>query len=227
MFFLFEKNLKPAATLNGSMKVPNYFQIHPCIKELDFLLKPKVLLDPIGDRFNFDHHIDKNDLKRGGHVYYPPIGWTRYGINIKLLFPDINKWLSKDGNKDEWAVAYHGFKQNPMRSNLYYKLFDKTNQFKPNFIPSKNLGFANEKDSNKNSETFNSPIGLGIICSSKPETAEQHTVCFTLNKIKYKMLLQLRVNPTKIKIPPKMNDVYILSNSEHIRPYGILIKEIL
>jgi hypothetical protein len=181
----------------------------------------------MGDKFNFDHHNGKNDLKRGGLAYNAPFGWIRYGINIKILFPDINKWLANDGNKEEWAVAYHGFKQNPLRSNLYYKLFDKSNQFKPNFTPSKNLAFVNLKDSNMNSETHNSPIGLGIICSSKPDIAEQHTVCFTLNKTKYKMMLQLRVNPSKIKIPPKSNDVYILSSSDHIRPYGILIKEIV
>jgi hypothetical protein len=85
----------------------NIFEIHPVLKELSFLLKPKCLLDAAGDRFAF---VTNKDQQRGHMPYFPPVGWTRYGINIKILYPNLGEWLAKDGNAKEWAVGYHGFK---------------------------------------------------------------------------------------------------------------------
>ena len=44
----------------------NYFQVHPVIKELKCLTIPKVLLEPLGDRFEFV----QAEVFRGGEIYY-------------------------------------------------------------------------------------------------------------------------------------------------------------
>ena len=48
--------------------------------------------------------------KRGGFDYIPPPkGWKGFGINVLNKYDNGNNdWLSKDGNKNEWAIAYHG-----------------------------------------------------------------------------------------------------------------------
>jgi hypothetical protein len=179
-------------------------------------------LDAEGDRFSFE----KTVKIRGNEPYVPPVGWLRYGIRVKSVYPDVNKWLTKDGNPMEWAVCYHGFKSNPLRSNLYFKLFDKNGKLNPYLEASKNLKFANVVDVNPKSLRFNTECGLGVFCSKSPENAEEKTAIFTLNNVRYKMLLQCRVNPERIRIPKIDTSLYIINNSHNIRPYGILIKEI-
>lgn len=206
----------------SSLETFNFLEIHPVIKQLQFLLAPQVYLDPIGDRFNFK----TEQSKRGGESYDKPVGWIRYGLKIKSLYPDVSKWLSKDGNPDEWAVAYQGFKSNPLKSELYQKLFDKNNKFNPHFDPSCNLKFVKVKDINKKSSNFNNECGMGIFCSPLVKSAEEITACFTVGNNKYKMLLQCRVNPVKIRIPQTNPSLYIINVTDHIRPYGLLIKKV-
>ncbi|CAF0706556.1 unnamed protein product [Brachionus calyciflorus] len=202
----------------------NFLEIHPVIKELKFLIHPNILLDPVGDRGVF---LNNSNLKRGGESYYPPVGWIRYGLNVKLIFNNNTKWLAKDGNKDEWAVVYNGFKNNPMKIELNQKLIDPFNRkFKPQLKKSNNLEFTNTMDVNPNSDGFNKSCDIGIICSAKPEIAEMKTDTFVLNNKKYKMLLQCRANPTKIRIPQTNKELRIINSPVFIRPYGILLKEI-
>jgi hypothetical protein len=40
--------------------------------------------------------------------YYQPVLGRRFGINIMNLYGKDNNWLLMDGNKDEWAVVFHG-----------------------------------------------------------------------------------------------------------------------
>jgi hypothetical protein len=75
------------------------FQLHPLIKESEYLYNPKVFLDPIGDCFEF---IEDTTLKRGDLPFQPPVGWIRYGLKVKSIYKDIEKWLGNDGNPDEW-----------------------------------------------------------------------------------------------------------------------------
>lgn len=103
--------------------------MHPVIKEIKFLISPVVLLEPAGDRFQF---LARSNLVRGGEPYFPPLGWLRYGLKISKVHKDIDIWLSKDGNPEEWAVVYYGFKTNPLRNVLYQRLFDTAlNKFRP------------------------------------------------------------------------------------------------
>jgi hypothetical protein len=50
-----------------------------------------------------------NNEKRGERPYYPPYGWSAYGINVLNKYDNKNNdWLSCDGRPGEWCVAYHG-----------------------------------------------------------------------------------------------------------------------
>lgn len=88
------------------------------------------------------------------------------------------------------------------------------------------MTYVNSKDINKNSDGYNNRCDQGIFCSAKPELAEEKTCCFILKNTKYKMLLQCRAKPNKIRIPQGNPDLRILNSSEFIRPYGILLKEV-
>ena len=39
----------------------------------------------------------------------PPLGWIGYGLNVIRNYDNGNDdWLAYNGNKNEWAVVYHG-----------------------------------------------------------------------------------------------------------------------
>lgn len=193
--------------------------MHPVIKELKFLYSPKVWLNPIGDRFEISSKADK----RGGEIYHRPVGWIRYALKVEHFYPNPKVWLASNGNPDEWAVAYIGFKISPLRS-LQSRLF-KNAKFDPHIENSKQLKFVNLEDVNPRSLRCGELCNIGIICSPRPEDAECHTKEFIVNDIKYKMLLQCRVNPKRIRHPKGFKDLYIINNEINIRPYGILLKE--
>ena len=48
--------------------------------------------------------------KRGGYDYFPPKDkWKGFGLKVTGKYDNGNDdWLACDGNKNEWAVAYHG-----------------------------------------------------------------------------------------------------------------------
>ena len=51
----------------------------------------------------------KENEKRGGYPYIPPKGWKGYGLKVMDAYDNGNNdWIAKDGNPNEWAVAYHG-----------------------------------------------------------------------------------------------------------------------
>lgn len=186
-------------------------------------MQPNILLNPLGDK---SFLIARKNSNRGGEIYYPPNGWIRYGLKVSLAFKKLD-WLSNDGNVDEWAVVYSGFKSTPLKSDLKRKLIDPlTEKFKPCLKNSNNLEYSKRKDVNPRSENYNNTCGIGIICSAKPDIAESKTAAFSLNGKKYKMLLQCRGDPIKMRIPESNQELRIFNSSDHVRPYGILIKQI-
>ena len=196
------------------------FEMHPVLKELTFLYTPNIYLEPSGDRFSI---LCANEI-RGGEIYQKPCGWVRYALKVKYCYPNKDTWLASDGNKNEWAVAYHGFKITPMRS-LKLKLIQegKLNPFLKN---SMNTKFVNVEDVNPKSLRYKEKCNLGIFCSPSIEEAEKNTCEFTLNDKSYKMLLQCRVNPRRIRKPKGADNLYIINHASNIRPYGILIKDL-
>lgn len=55
------------------------------MKELKCLVSPKVLLDPLGDRFKFV----SADVKRGGEKYYKYLNFSRMKILFLLLIENV------------------------------------------------------------------------------------------------------------------------------------------
>ncbi len=200
----------------------NPLEIHPVIKECKYLYMPKSILYPLADRF---YTQEKNE-KRGGMIYMKPNGWIRFGLKVNSCYPDCKIWLTKDGNPNEWAVAYVGFKVSPLRS-LKRRLFDSSDAFlNPTLENSKQMTYVKIEDVNPNSLQLGEPCNIGIICTPNSIEAEKHTTQFIVDNKKYKMILQCRVNPRKVRIPKGTKDLYIINNQVNIRTYGILLKEV-
>jgi len=113
-----------------------------------------------------------------------------------------------------------------MKTSLFKKLFDAQKKFNPTLTNSLNQAHVNEKDINKASVNFEKTCGQGVFLSPKVELIEPRTCVFKLNNIKYKMLLQCRIDPTHLSIPKSDPNLYIVKDAKYVRPYGILIKEI-
>ena len=192
------------------------------MKDSLFLVRPINVLDVKGDRYYLaDTYKDREQEIRGGEPYHRPIGWQRYGLNMSLLKYENNSWLASDGNENEWAVAYYGLR---VDRALYTTLFDTNGKFSPSFKAGMGQVAAKKKDKNPKSSEFNKDCGCGHYLSVKADIAENHTCNFTINGEKYRVILQCRVNPKKMRKPEGLNDVIVINRSEDIRPYGILIK---
>jgi hypothetical protein len=71
-----------------------------------FNLDPQYF-DPKGDK-DFSV-LNPQGKKRGSFPYYPPYLFKRFGLNVSGRYDNGNdRWLEKNGNPGEWAVAYHG-----------------------------------------------------------------------------------------------------------------------
>ncbi|KAJ3016609.1 hypothetical protein HKX48_003951 [Thoreauomyces humboldtii] len=82
----------------------------PCPRRFMSFL-PAELLDPDWDR-DYTVAVDATIASRGGREYKRPIGWWRFGLNVKGKHGN-DKWLGKPGprnesSKGEWMVTYHG-----------------------------------------------------------------------------------------------------------------------
>ena len=198
------------------------FEIHPLIRELEYLRRPRIILDAKGDRIYGDSTL--GDSQRGGLPYYKPIGWQRFGLNVSLLKYENNDWLAKDGNPNEWAVGYHG-----LISDRYLKktLLTESLVFSPNFRAGMGQKFHSIRNSNKIADNFGQNCGLGVYFSQKIESAQAFCKLFHIGDCKYKVVLQCRLRPSKINIPVSAADVYIVPSNDDIRPYGILIRKVV
>ena len=168
--------------------------------------------------------------KRGGYNYYPPLdNWIGFGLKVTGKFDNGNDdWLACDGNKNEWAVAYHGVRTKMEKSDgSKYTLEDAVgNIYKGGF----KIGKAQAQESYNDLNNKGKTVGKGIYCSPKPEVLEQyasysksHTI---INGKRYMMGFMMRVKPDKIRISSKVPDYWVLNpTSDEIRPYRILVKE--
>ena len=150
--------------------------------------------------------------KRGGFDYKPPYGWIGIGLNVLDKYDSGNNdWLVHNGNKNEWAVAYasvsekilgiilqHGFRAG--RGQIYEKKYDI-------YHPG-----------NK--------VGQGVYCTPNPDIMDNYSKeLIEIDGKYYKLGLMLRVKPDKIRWPSKEFNYWVL-DSDDIRPYRILLKEI-
>ena len=167
---------------------------------LDGILLNPELLDSRGNNLNQGWGVNE---KRGGRPYYPPQGWKGYGLRVVKKYDKGNdNWLSYNGGPGEWCVAYHGASQ---KINHNY------------------TQMRNEDDSNHPGNK----VGEGVYCSPKPSVLESDGGIVQVGNKKYKIGFMLRVRPDKIRIAKSNPDYWVLNgNSDEIRPYRILIKNL-
>ena len=166
-------------------------------------------LDPAYD-YDFTYEDDDGTtFYRGGHQYYRPYGWYRYGLKVKGKYED-NEWLGYEGYRTgssagEWPVSYHGTAKsnaNSIANNGY--LLSK----------SKRDIFATK----------------GIYQAPRIETAENFATEFTFKDKQYKLVFQNRVSSEGLIVidgsETGQGDYWAQRNQDLMRPYGICIKEI-
>ena len=181
--------------------------------------------------------------KRGGYPYRPPIGWIGFGLNVRGKYDDGNDdWLNYDGNKNEWAVAYHSVGVGGKAKNLAEAVrfivkgecMDKNNNNgneKVFLVPGK--GQAHEKCNNANKNiSGDALVGVGAYCSPNPKVMNSYGAEYG----GYKMALMLRVKPSRIRNcncycdcggESEKGGYWVLNGkSDEMRPYRILVKKV-
>ena len=163
------------------------------------------LLDPDYD-YDFTNIKDSSTFYRGGLEYKRPCGWNRYALKVYGKY-DNNSWLGdtgKSNNDSEWAVAYHGTKQQFSESICKTGLHPGTNNW----------------------------YGVGVYCTPNIDTAAEYSEIFTGNDgNKYKLVFQARVKPSAIvrckdidSTAPK--DYWYIKDKKDIRCYSICVKKV-
>ena len=177
---------------------------------------PMDLLEPKFDmkQNNWPQYL----CKRGGLRYYPPYEYMGFGLKVINSYDSgDNTWIGCSNIKGEFVVAYHGIRSDdiPFTVNrIAYSYLKK----------GKNQNFKDDDDLNHPGQK----CGIGVYVTPKIEIAERYTKEFYVDNIrkKYRIILQCRVNPYKIRMPKSNPDYWILNgNGQEIRPYRILIKE--
>ena len=161
------------------------------------------LLDP---SYDYDFRgIDDGNQKfyRGGLEYKRPCGWKRYALKVNGKYEN-DLWLGSSGKANgdsEWAVSYHGTKQ-----EFYDSIYN--NGYRPG---------------------HNNKYGVGIYCTPNIETAAGYATEFTGDDGKrYKLVLQNRVKPSAIKKASDKggpDDYWYIEDGKDIRPYSICVRE--
>ena len=186
--------------LNSIILSPNMFLINFCKKENDW---------------------PKQNLYRGGEIYYPPYGWEGFSLKLRNKFGENNDWLGKNGeNENEWCVAYHGVGN----GDEFKKALSILNT---NLIPGPNQHLKHDKNKRKYTMNEYKKCGEGVYLAPKIKIAENYAKKTTLGKINkyFKFAIMFRVNPKKIRDPGSVPINWILNgNYDEIRPYRLLVK---
>ena len=177
------------------------------------------MLDPRGNRKD-GWGINE---KRGGLDYIPPTkGWVGFGLKVWGKYDNGNNdWLSYNGNKNEWAIAYHG-----VGSKLGCSVEQAAHSIiKGGFKPGSGQSFQYDDD-------FMHPgqkVGVGVYCSPDPRVMEEYASYCKIQDVNgknYMMGFMMRVKPDKIRYSIKQKDYWVLNGTtDEMRPYRIMIKE--
>ena len=174
-------------------------------KELFYLkdIQKKVILDAVKltrNIFDFNGNQTTDGYskgqKRGTYDYFPPIGWKAFGLKVLDKYDEGNNdWIAKDGNENEWAVAYHGIVGSIFNPEDNEKIYKEGNGIyvSPKIEYIEQNEYAGKSNTKINGKTF-------------------------------KMAFMLRVKPDKIRTCSTNLDEWILEQEE-IRPYRLLLKE--
>ena len=171
------------------------------------------MLDEKGNRDPKDW--PKSTETRGGMPYYPPTNnWVGYGLKVLGQYDNGNdNWIAMDGNKNEWAVAYHGTSTSAVKpickkDGKFYSTVEEG---------AKQQKCSEMEDVNERSENYGKKCGEGAYASPHLEYASQY--------FKGAMIM-CRVNPNKIRIPKgpyEKNELITDGTRNTIRPYRLLV----
>ena len=154
---------------------------------------------------------------RGKLPYNPPYDYFGCALKVRGSYDSgDDTWLGHINIDGEFAVAYHG-----IRSNL-----DAVKGIMNSYLK------AGANQYCRNDDDMMHPgkkCGKGVYVTPDIKVAEEYTEgfgVFELNKT-YRIVLQCRVNPKKIRQSAREPEYWILNgNGKEIRPYRILIKEV-
>ena len=185
----------------------------------------------------FDKKYDNKDggwgigQKRGppNHLvdYDPPIGYLGYGLSVENKYDNgDNTWLGKDNKEGEWYIAYHGTDFKYVKDILEKGFGRGDGQY-----------YSDDENINKLSNPPFEKCGKGVYCTPKIKEAETYAKPIRIGNFNYIVVIMVRVNPYKIRIPVRKPDYWIVSGDDlkignirkyddEIRPYRILIKRI-
>ena len=209
------KNQNDFDKLNNLKQILNKLIIDGCLLNLKML----------DNKGNKEYGWSKGQ-KRGGFDYIPPPeGWKAFGINVLGKYDNGNNdWLSKDGNKNEWAVAYHGI---GIKMGSGFTLEKVTNLIlKEGFKPGHGQAYAEDDDEMHPGHK----IGKGVYCSPDPSVMEEYANCAETNTSvrdqKFIMGFMIRVKPDKIRYSKYRKEYWVLNGTtDEMRPYRILVRE--
>jgi hypothetical protein len=163
----------------------------------DFYVVRDNLLSPSFD-YDFINLSDNGaTFVRGMEVYKRPYGWKRIAFNVEQYGTD-RTWLGSVGvSPYEWPVSYHGTRVEYIENIVSesYRL---------------GVRFA---------------YGVGIYTSPEINIAEQYSREFDRYNARWKVVLQNRVNPVRLR-KCNNNNIWVVPRDEDIRPYGLCIKRV-
>ena len=155
------------------------------------------------------------------------MGWYGYGLKVSKTYDKENdNWLSYDGRKGEFAVAYLGLSNVYGNKNNLNKFLNEINSIEvlKNGYEQTYKNDINKRDKSKKEYV---KCGNGVYLYQDPKIAENTASIIDIGGVRYKILLMCRVNPEKIRQPEGFQDCWILNPTPaEVRPYRILIKKI-
>ncbi|EAR94864.2 kinase domain protein (macronuclear) [Tetrahymena thermophila SB210] len=168
--------------------------------------------------------LTKKNKKEDPKIYYFPLDYLGFAINVQKFIQDNSEWLSK-GPK-AWIVLYHGtdLKGYQCIPESYIK-------------PGNRNAYGNYKcrltgefiKEGSQANTYLSDLAtLGKYKATFKDTAENYCTPIEFCNKQYKLIFQCRVNPKYVKSPKDRVHYFTVEAQyaqENIRPYRILLKE--
>jgi hypothetical protein len=179
----------------------------------------KLTLDMLDERGNqYPGGWAKPGELRGGEEYFSPgDNWIGYGLKVLDQYDNKNNdWIAMNGNKNEWAVAYHGTSEDAVKP-----ICKKEGKFYSTVKEgAKRQALKNYIDMNEKSMNYNKICGEGTYCSPHLDYAEGYS------KASKGVIIMCRVNPYLIRKPKGYeNKEWIADGTRNtIRPYRILYR---
>ena len=190
------------------------------IKVVTSRLLNNIILSPNMFESKFCKNEDdwpRKNLIRGGRKYYPPYGWIGIALKIKDKYNKVNDiWLGKENKEGEWCVAYHGVG----KGNVFNKVLNIINtnlKEGPGQLFKELINVEQSRDKYYTCEE-------GVYLSPNIEEAIKYAdrTCLGWYNIKFKFIIMVRVNPTKIRSPGGYPVDWIVNgNDEEVRPYRL------